>query len=62
MPLPGPIFPAPPTPVNENDPGLGCRGKHLQQERASSGNLSDDPTESGAPVINSNPFRPTQEG
>lgn len=53
-----PIRPAVPADVSEADPGLGCRGKHAQQERQSSGNLSDDPTESGAPVVNSQPFRP----
>lgn len=62
MPLPGPIYPVVPADTDEANPGLGCRGKHLAQERASSGNLSDDPTESGAPVKNTYPFRPKGGG
>ncbi len=56
MPL-QPIVPPVPAAKNEADPGLGRTGKHAEQERLSSGNLSDDPTESGAPVKDTNVFR-----
>jgi hypothetical protein len=41
---------------DEADPGLGRKARYLQDERAANGGLSDDPTESGAPVVNRKSF------
>lgn len=41
---------------DEADPGLGRRARYLQEERQANGGLSDDPTESGAPVVNRRSF------
>lgn len=49
--------------VNENEPGLDRKSRLLEQQRASSGGLSDDPTESGNPVRDgAEPFRITTNG
>lgn len=45
-----------PNGINENDQYEGSDPGLLRQNRRASGNLADDPTESGAPVINSNPI------
>ncbi len=47
--------------LNEATPGLGRKDRYPQDERASSGGLSDDPTESGEPVRNKVPFTITRE-
>lgn len=36
---------------------MGDNDQYLKQDRVSSGGLSDDPTESGAPVIDPTPFK-----
>lgn len=47
---------------DENDPGLGRGDRLLAQNRAASGGLSDDPTESGEPVKNRRSFTNLQGG
>jgi hypothetical protein len=42
--------------VNENREYDGADPSLLKQNRRASGNLADDPTGSGAPVVNSNPI------
>ena len=41
---------------DEADPGLGRKARYLQDNRQANGGLADDPTESGAPVVNRKPF------
>ena len=43
--------------VSESMPGFGRRDRYIDHARAASGGLSDDPTESGAPVRNKMPFK-----
>jgi len=43
--------------ADEANPGLGRRDSYIEISRQASGGLSDDPTESGSPVIDKNPFR-----
>ncbi len=52
----------PPVGENEADPGLGRKARYLQEERAASGGLDDDPTDSGAPVKNRKSFTNLQGG
>jgi hypothetical protein len=48
--------PVPDVMESEADPGLGRGDRYLREERVSSGNLSDDPTDSGEPVRNRKSF------
>ena len=49
--------------VDENEPGLDRKSRLLEQQRASSGGLSDDPSDSGNPVRDgATPFRITTNG
>lgn len=43
--------------VRDDYPALGRRDRYQDHERAASGGLSDDPTESGNPVRNKQPFK-----
>jgi hypothetical protein len=43
--------------VSESSPGLGRNDRYLDHARAASGGLSDDPTDSDAPVRNKTPFK-----
>ena len=43
--------PVPDVLESEASPGLGRADRYLKEERIASGGLSDDPTESGAPVM-----------
>ena len=42
---------------SDSVPGLGRQASYLKEEHASNGDLPDDPTTSGMPVRNKQPFR-----
>lgn len=44
-------------PESEAVPGIGRQADYLKQNRAASGGLDDDPTDSGAPVKNRRSFQ-----
>jgi hypothetical protein len=46
-----------PNVIDDDRTGLGADDASLAQQRAASGGLSDDPTESGSPVKNRKSFR-----
>ena len=48
--------PVPDVLESEASPGLGRADRYLKEERRSSGNLDDDPSDSGAPVKNRKSF------
>lgn len=48
--------PVPEVIESEAAPGLGRADRYLKEERIASGNLDDDPTNSGAPVKNRKSF------
>jgi hypothetical protein len=51
-----------PNSIDDDRTGLGHDDASLAQQRAASGGLSDDPGESGAPVVNPVPFKNLKGG
>jgi hypothetical protein len=58
-----PVITSPhPNVIDDDRVGLGRDDRSLAQQRAASGALEDDPTESGAPVKNRKSFRNLKGG